>query len=322
MTTLYAFGSNPLSLDSRSAATSTTDGITWIALPPQFSEVGFNTTTATDGTNWCTASSFGQIATSNDLTNWAAYDPEYKSWLITKIKYGNGNFVCVGHEKNGSTLAETAFVAASGNGIEATFARTWISRGVGSTLFDLQSGGGTLWFAAGATTDFLTPILLSSSNGVLHWTQYTLPSMIEGLYSVGYDSTSNRIWVGGRGKIATGIWNGNSTTWVINDSITNDEKNKPITKIYSCVINGVSVVIALAGSTVWYSTNSVDWHSVTQFGYVFSDVVQFNSILYFSTWGQLTQFTGFTSSWNPTSTSPMTLVGYNNGVQAYSLLAI
>ena len=122
--------------------------------------------------------------------------------------------------------------------------------------------------------------------------------------------------------IATGIWNSNSTNWIINDSIISHGKKKPIIKIYSCVIKGVSVVIALSGSTVWYSTNSVDWQSVEQLGYVFSDVVQFNSILYFSVWGQLSQFTGFTTSWNPASTAPISLVGYNNGVQAYSLLAI
>lgn len=320
MTTLYAFGSNPLTIDSRSAVASTSDGKNWTMLTPSFVEPGFNTTAATNGTSWVTTSSFGQVATSTDLTNWDAYDPEHKSWLITKMRYGNGKFICVGHEKNQSTYSETAFVATSGNGIESTFARTWISRGLPSTLFDLTFATGSTWIAVGSTTDQITPILLSSSNGAQHWTTNIPPSM-GALYSVAFDPATSRIWVGGKGKIATGIWNGDQTQWVINDSLTDNGKNKPIGKIFSCVISGVTLTIALAGSTIWYSTNSVDWQSVSKVGYTFADVVYYNSTLIFSVWGPLFQYTGFTSVWTPTSTA-MTLVGYNNKVQAYSLVVV
>lgn len=319
--TLYAFGSDPSKIDSRSAVASTSDGTNWTALAPSFVEPGFNTTTATNGINWVTTSSFGQIAITDDLTNWTAYDPEDKNWLITRLQYGNGNFVCVGHEKNANTLVETAFVATSGNGVEATFTRTWISRGLPSTLFDLTFATGSTWFAVGSTTDLTTPILLSSTNGAQHWDTNTIPTSIGPLYSVAYNSATSRIWVGGKGKIATGIWDGDQTQWVINDSLTDNRKNKPILKIFSCVISGVTLIIALAGSTIWYSTNSVDWQSVSKVGYTFADVAYYNSKLIFSVWGPLLQYTGFTAVWTPTSPA-MTLVGYNNKVQAYSLVAI
>lgn len=323
MTTLYTFGSNTVDISSTSGIVSSTDGITWSNLPSSFADLGYNTTTATNGTNWITTSSFGQVATSSDLINWYPYDIESKRWLINKVVWYNNEFICVGHEKNPITLVETAFIAKSGNGVEASWARTWISGGIQSVLFDVKATE-TLFFAVGASTDTLsTPIILSSSNNGVLWSPFNPPANWLGpIYSVEFDSTTGRIWIGGKSQIATAIWNGKSTVWVINDILYDNGKSKPITKIYSCVINGIPTTFALTGSTIWYSINSVDWKNTTQVGYVFSDVVQYQTSVFFTVWGLLNQFTGFSTTFDPTVDTTLILSGYNNGVQGYSLLVV
>jgi hypothetical protein len=323
MTILYTFGSNTIDINSTSGIVSSVDGVNWSNLPSSFADLGYNTTTATDGTNWVTTNSFGQVATSSDLINWYPYDIESKRWLINKVIWHNNEFICVGHEKNPSTFIETAFIAKSGNGVEASWARTWISVGTQSVLFDVKATE-TLFFAVGASTvNLSTPILLCSSNNGGLWTPFNSSTNWVGpIYSVEFDSVTGRIWIGGKSQIATAIWNGNSTIWIINDILADNGKSKPITKIYSCVINGISTVFALTGSTVWYSTNSVDWKNTTQIGYVFSDVVQYQTSVFFTVWGPLNQFTGFSTAFDPTTDATLTLNGYNNGVQGYSLLVV
>ena len=320
MTTLqlYAFGCDPTKIHSKSAVSYTSDGINWSRLPETFKNFGFNLTASTDGVNWTTTSNHGEGSYSNDLINWNDFELENKSWLVTKIKWANNKFYMIGYEKDLTTFNETAFIATSGNGIDATWVRTWISGGVPSILFDLVYGGNNSWFAVGLSNTN-TPLLLHSSNGTF-FTGYPLPSQFNsGIYSVEYNQTTNTIWIGGTGIIANANWQGNSTQWTINNRIsTNVAKPNQVSKLYNCNQYGVDIIVALVDQSVWYSVDSVDWSVVTNDGYTFSDVIQFNNSLYFSCKTLLNEYTGFSSNWNPSIDSTLTLNGYNNGVQAYA----
>ena len=331
MATLYSFGMDPTRWYSRSKWSSTSDETTWTTGSEAVQGLGALTTVARGGSQWVGATSFGEFTVSSDLINWYSYPAENKTWLVNRIAYGNGKFVAVGHEKNPTNLAETGFVAVSNNGAPGTWVRRWISYGAPVCLFDVQYMGGTNWIAVGNQDNFSNPIMLYSSDNASTWQSISLPSILTGgIYSVATSGVGTvRVWIGGKGWVAnTTNWQMSNTVWNLNDRVLDAGQSRPVTRLYYRDTFEKTTVVALTGSTAWFSADSTQWTSHTQPGYRFLDCVNFynsttaTNTLYLSTGGLMQQYTGFKTLWYPQSTQALTLTGFNNGVQASTQIVV
>jgi hypothetical protein len=286
---------------------------------------------AQGGNTWVGATNFGQITVSTDLQNWYNYDPEHKTWLINQISWGNNQIVAVGHEKNPASLAETGFIAVSTTGGPATWVRKYVSYQEPMCLFSVKYLGGNNWIAVGGKNDLSTPVCLYSSDGAETWTPISLPSILtSAIYSVEASGIAQtQVWLGGKGWVAySSNWQGSNTVWTLNDSIKDNNQNKAVTKIYYRDTLDKELAVALTGSTLWYSADKISYQSLTKPGYQFLDANNFynsttqESVLYVSVGGLMNQYTGFKTSWVPNTTQEFTLTGFNNGVQAHSLIVV
>lgn len=331
MTTLYSFGADPTRWYSRSKFSSTTDETSWTTGSEPVPSLGSLTTVARNGIWWCGATNFGQITVSNDLASWYAYDIESKLWLVTKIRSGNSKFVAVGHEKNPNNLQETGFIATSPNGAPATWVRRWVSYASPLCLFDVRHLGGLNWIAVGNSGDLAQPVLLYSIDGGITWESSTLPSIIQGaIYSVESTGVTNyTVWIGGKGWVARcDDWEPNTTQWILNDQILDGTVARPVTRIFYRDTLDKQTLVALTGSTAWFTSDNTVWFAETRPGYRFLDATNFynpstqTDTLYLSAGGMMNQYTGFKTSWLPRTTETLTLAGFNSGVQASSLIVV
>jgi hypothetical protein len=331
MTTLYSFGADPTRWYSRSKWNSTTDGTTFTTGAEPVTGLGSITTAAKNGTWWCAATNYGQFTVSSDLINWYSYDIENKLWLTTKINSGGGLFAAVGHEKNTSNGAETGFIATSPSGAPATWTRRYVSYTTPMCLFDVRYIGGNQWIAVGSSESLTTPVLLYSNDNALTWQTSSLPSIINSaIYSVECSTTGPlSVWIGGKGWVAKSTnWAPNTSNWTLNNTIRDGAVARPVTKLFYRGTPGLETLVALTGSTAWFTGDDVIWQSAARPGYRFLDAVDFVdpatgiNTLYLSAEGLMQQYTGFKTRWAPSSTQSLSLTGYNNGVQAHSLIAV
>lgn len=331
MATLYSFGMDPTRWYSKSKFSSTSDENTWVTGGEPVQGLGALTTMASSGTHWVGFTNYGEFTVSNDLVNWYNYIESNKLWLVNRIRYGNGIFVAVGHEKNPADLAETGVVSVSGDGAPATWERTWLSYGFPVCLFDVHYIGDSNWVAVGNSNDLSMPVMLYSNNNAQTWQQIDLPSSFAGgIYSVTTSGNGPiQIWIGGKGWVASsGDWQQNNTIWNLNDQILDAGTARPITRLYYRDTVGMDTVVALTGSTAWFSADGNQWTSFTQPGYRFLDCINFfnpatgANNLYLSAGGMMQQYTGFKTLWSPQSSQPLTLTGFNNGVQATAQIVV
>ena len=320
MSTLYAFGGNPKRFFSVSAAASTTDGENWNTLVQPFAELGQVQAVTRSSNTWVALSSQNQFATSPDLQNWTAFDPENRIWLIRNVLWGNNHYLAVGMEKNLTDLTESAVVLVSYSGTESTWYRTYSTEFDNTMLYDAALLGNNTWVVVGGE-DQTQPLMLWSQDQGLNWTRILLPSYLNSaITSVQYDLASNTIWVGGRGWIATGIWQAASTQWSVNDAILDEGVARPVTRIFYAAQRSQPLVLAISGSSQFASVNGVDWTSTSWPGYRLGDVTcYYNSVLgqnviYTSTWGMLNQYTAFVGV--QAADGSLTHTGRNWGISA------
>lgn len=313
MTTLIAFGSRTQRYYTISATASTTDGAVWSMGPAPFQDLGAAMTCAVNqlGDTYVAFSNFGQASVSTNLVDWAGYDVEIKHWLITRVIWSNDRFLAVGMEKNPITRGETATIWVSGNGLVATWARIWITLHPTSILFDVTSLGSSNLLAVGATNDLQQPLILWSQDWGSTWTPVEPTEQMNGpVHSVAHDPVTDRVWLGGRGWVATGVWNNDSTVWTVNQGLG----VKPITTL----AYARDVLVALGGNTAWVSEGGSDWSSATAPGYQLLSAVRCFDQWWIGASSLLNQHTGFVLD----LTSGVELVGFNNGVAAHSWLVV
>ena len=331
MTNLYSFGMDPTKWYSRGLWASSQNETSWITGNNPVQGLGSIQTMAYGNSIWVGATNFGDFTVSSDLVNWFSYTPENKSWLVNKATWGQGIFCVVGHEKNFNNLSETGFIAVSGNGGPATWTRKYVSYQEPMTLFDIKHYGAGNWIAVGSTNNLSTLVVLVSTDNTDTWTRVTLPSILStGIYSVeASQGLTLKVWLGGKGWIAyTPNFQQNNTQWTLFDQLSDQGKNKPISRILYRSTTGKQATVALTGGTIWFTDNSLNWKSQTQEGYRFQDAANFQNPItqtesfYFSVGGMMNQYTGFKTNWQSTSSSPFSLEGYNNGVQATSFIVV
>jgi hypothetical protein len=326
MSTLYAFGGNPRRFFSVSAAAQTTDGITWTNLAQPFAELGQVQAVTRSVNTWMAVSSQNQFATSMDLQSWTAFDPENRIWLIRNVLWGNNHYLAVGMEKNLTDLTESAVVLVSYSGTESTWYRTYSTEHENTMLYDAALLGNNSWVVVGGVNQH-SPLMLWSQDQGLNWTQVLLPSYLNSsITSVAYHNVSNTMWVGGKGWIATGIWQDVSTQWSVNDAIRDSGLAVPVTRIIHADVMSQPITLAISGSSLFASVNDVDWSSTSWPGYRLGDVACFfNSVhqqyeIYTSAWGLLNQYTGFVGVQQ--ADGSLVHTGYNNGISAQRLIVV
>ena len=331
MATLYSFGMDPTRWYSRALYAFSTNELGWTTGNSPVNGLGSIQSMAYGNNTWVGATNFGDFTVSGDGVNWYSYTPENKSWLVNKITWGQGLFTVVGHEKNFSNLAETGFVAVSGNGGPATWVRKFVSYQEPMTLFDIKHLGLGKWIAVGCTNHLRQPVVIYSADNTDSWTRILLPDIIPGgIYSVeAYVGSSVKVWLGGKGWIAyTNDFQTASTEWTLFDNLKDQGKSKPFTRLLYRSTLGKEATVALSGSTIWFNDTALTWRSTTQEGYRFQDVANFQNPLTgeesfnFSVGGMLNHYTGFKTTWQAQSTQEFSLAGYNNGVQASSLIVV
>jgi hypothetical protein len=168
--------------------------------------------------------------------------------------------------------------------------------------------------------------MIYSSDQGNTWHTINLPSYLNSpIYSVTYDSNTNAIWIGGRGWIATGMWQNNSTQWAVNDAIQDQNISKPVTRIYHSDQMASPITVAVSGASIFSSINGVDWATQTYPGYVFADVISYTNsvmgetLIYASVGGLLNEFTGFKGR---LTSDRVTWSGFNNQIHANKFLIV
>jgi hypothetical protein len=331
MTTLYSFGMDPTRWYSRAKFAYTVDDVAWTPGGDPTGGLGSITTMARGGSTWVGASNFGQITVSNNLSNWYAYDPEHKTWLINQIGWGGNRFVAVGHEKNPTSLQETGFVAVSTNGGPATWVRKYVSYSENMCLFGVKHIGLGKWIAVGGSNNLSSPVVLYSTDNGETWTRPLLPGVLTGaIYSVEVNGLiPTEVWLGGKGWVAySSNFQESDTSWNLIDTLSDQGESRPVTNLFYRNTQGLETAVALTGSTAYFSGDNIVWQSHSEPGYrfmaansLYNPALQ-TSTLHLSAGGLLNQYTGFKTTWAPGGTDELRFVGYNNGVQASTLLTV
>lgn len=317
MTNLYAFGLDPLSFYSQALGSVSNDGVNWTTLPKPMPPKNNLSSVATDGSIWIGVGP-GVASSSNDpAASWYAYTV-WNQWVnFRKIIYHQTLFFAAGFAKKLNLLEEQACIFSTADGSDES---VWVERyqhpNSYSGFYHIESLNTNGLVAVGYQNGITLPLICTSSDGTV-WNAIAVSSNLEGpLFSASYDISSNRMWIGGQGWIASGMWNQESTEWTVSKNLYSGNKPCAITVLAN---NGASNVIAAGASTVWYSRNGTDWYSLDAPGYTFTSAAFYQNRWYLGCVSTLNRYTGFTL--DPTLDEPL-LEGYHSGVQATSLLVV
>ena len=293
MTKLVAFGQDPRAFYTQNLLSESANGSSWTELPKPTSVHNRLRSVATNGIS-VVAVGEGVAASSVDInSSWTSYTI-FSGWVnLQKVIHNGTQYYAVGFHKQWNTLVEQATVFVTDDGEDSS---VWIQQyqdpNLYSGLTDIASLGGTRLVAVGYQNGMADPLIMFSSDG-LFWQSIPVAAALQGpLFSVSYNSSTNRIWIGGQGWIATGIWNGANTSYVVSANLLNNGKARSITAI----ANRGSEAVAVGANTVWYSTNSTDWSRLSQDGYTFVSVYSYQNKWYLGTTSTMNRYTAFVLS--------------------------
>ena len=291
MTNLVAFGQDPKAFYTQNLVSESTDGVSWTKLPVPTAVHNRLRSAATNGVS-VVAVGEGVAASSVDINSgWTSYNI-FAGWVnLQKIIHNGTQYYAVGYHKQWDTLVEQATVFVSDDGEDSS---VWIQQyqdpNSYSGLTDIVSLGGSNLLAVGYQNGMKDPLMLFSSNNGISWQSIVVNPVLQGpLFSVSYNSITNRIWIGGQGWIATAIWSGVATNYVVSNNLLNNGKARSITAI----ANRGNEAVAVGANTVWYSTNNTDWNSFRQDGYTFVSAYNYQSKWYLGTTSTMNRYTAF-----------------------------
>lgn len=320
MTQLYAFGQDPRAFYSQSlgsVAVENLDGsITWSSLSqPMKVHTGLKSA-ASDGTVWISVGGGYGSSSTNPAHTWLDYSI-WQGWTnLTKIVHNGAEFYAVGFVKNSSNRDEQATVFTTNDGADSSvWVQQFLYPNSYSGFCDIASLGGSQLIAVGYQNGLNNALVAFTSDGIIWQTLDLDPQLTGAIFSVSYDAVSNRIWLGGQGWIATGLWNQTATQFSISRNLRSNGKPRAVTAI----ANNGNQVVACQASNAWFSSNGTDWYAAAQPGYNFESAAWFANKWYLGCTSTLNQYTGFVMTINGLSPS---LVGFNNGVQATSLFTV
>lgn len=324
-TKLFSLGEDPDAFYSRSACSSTVDGLNWASSPNPFSNLGFVRTVAGS-----LSSGFVAVSTQNEYA--VASDPSQswtanllnRNWCVNKLAYTNSQFTGVGFVKNATILSENALILRFQHN---SWSPVFTSNAPGSILVNLSPGplsqSKPSWIAVGGRDKFLKPMMVISNNSGVQWNEISLGDSLPGpISSICFDTSTQpaRVWAGGTGWIASASWAGGASVWSLNDSVQANLARRPISSIQLVSLKNQTYRLALSGSTIFVGQGQNEWVPFDFPGVNFSDVKVFKDKLYFSTWGLLRNTTGYKGSFD--SQGSLALEPFGNSVLGHVLLTV
>lgn len=321
MTNIWCIGSRYEYLKTNTAVASSVDGQIWQNIhnpfPPPDSSVSIcyhNSALIAIGTN-------GQIAYSNDLNTWQNGTIGVDGMCVTGSISTNKIVACgrrhyLADQDGYQDTTEVGQIFDSITGEPDTWAMIFSAANTPSGFRNIK-----YWASADIGDNIDAPICvvvgdkiglpwaLYSQDLGQTWTEISIdPDLSEPFFDVEYDISSKRWYFATGGTIAIAD-NLIDPTWTSTEIFS--LRNLPVTKIK---INPEGEMIALNGSTIWYSGNLDNWIPFTLDGYQWRSVEWFDSKWVVGTESLLTQYTFWTSTngldWTPG----------NNNIQMLSLV--
>lgn len=261
---------------------------------------------------WAVSSNSGGAAwTSNIDQGWNSYVIQQQRSQFNHILWINNQFVAVGFSRSGD-LVEGATTWTSSNAFDSS---SWTARynllgSSSSYLNQTASLGSNTVISVGAQLNSSMPLLLRSNDGAATWDRITLPASWRGpLHSVAHDAVSNRVWLGGTGWIATGVWADDVTTW----QVIRVAQAKPVRTL----LHHQGRVVATTLDQAWISSNGFDFDGLHQPGHSFVSSVVFEDSVILGVEGLLRTHTQFELV---TSSHHHALQGSNSGTCALAMV--
>lgn len=219
----------------------------------------------------------GALATTTDFTTYVSYDLDQNQTFFHKVAWRD-RFVGVGFKRNGLNQ-EQAHVFTSDTAFDSY---SWQARFAVndsySAFTNISATPDQGWIAVGHA-ESLTRSLFVTGTTLGTWNQITLPTNVQGgLWSVA--TNSQRVWIGGQGWVATAEIQ-NLSTW------TRTNLSVPHAVTHVQIVNGQ--VIALAGDSLFYSTNLFDYAQVQVPGRCFTSAHVHDQKVYVGSQSLLTQ---------------------------------
>jgi hypothetical protein len=264
------FGSNIDRYRNTPSVRVTTNLNEFDSLPAPFDVTHTVKSVATSSTGlWAASSNSGSAAwTSNIDQAWNSYPLQQQHAQFNHLRWINNQFVAVGYSRSADLIeSATTWTSSSAFDSSSWTARYNLLRPSSSYLNQVMSLGSNTVISVGVQLNNSVPLLLRSNDDAATWDRITLPTSWRGaLHSVAHDAVSNRVWLGGMGWIATGVWADAATSWQL----------IPLTQIkpVRTLLYHQNMVVPTTLDQAWISTNGFDF-----------DVI-------FSTWLQLCQQCG------------------------------
>ena len=191
----------------------------------------------------------GGVITTTDFQSYAAYDMDFKHSQFQKVVWNQG-FVAVGFKRN-AQLQEQAYIWRSDSAFDQfSWPASFFLSNTYSAFTDVTTTSGSNLITVGYA-DGLSASVLATGGFTTAWNQINLPANVQGgLWSVASDGV--RIWVGGRGWVATTLLT-NLQSW----TRTNLDTSHTVTSL----MHHAGQVYAVAGDHIYTSSNGFDYVS-------------------------------------------------------------
>ena len=309
---LISLGSSPIHYFSKSAVSSTQDLVTFQSLPAPFPVHNQIQHACVDTSGLCVAvSNSGLAATTTDFETWSSYQLPGRNSQFMKVIHAN-QFVAVGYMRQ-PDLSEQATVFTSTNAFDGF---SWYALQIlpnrMSCLMDVVSLPAGQLVAVGINTD-TAPTQSVLTWGTLNtpWQVISLPPELQGgIYSVKYDAALNRLWLGGAGWVATGIWTQNSTTW------TKTQLPLPAQPV-NLIEYHAGKVTCVSRDQIFVSANLFDYDQTQLTGHAITAITVFDDQIILGTESFLNAHSAFVLN-----TADLSLQGVQSGVSARAFIVI